>query len=79
MAVVGNCGTTTSELTELEEAIGDTTTTQINVSSGGMAVIGSNNVIKANNIDLIQCVGLQQKPEIPENTVSGEYLHLIEN
>ena len=66
MAVVENSETTA----ELEEAIADTATAQINVSSGGMAVVGSNNVINANNIDCVQYI--QQKPEVPENTVSGE-------
>ena len=65
MAVAKNC-----RATELEEAIGDTVNIQVNVASGGMAVIGSDNVIKADNIDIVQHIGRQQKSE---NTVSGEF------
>ena len=67
MAVAVNSGTK-----ELAEVTANTATNQINVSSGGMAIIGSNNVIHANEI---KCVNyLQQQPKIPNDTDSGECL-----
>eukprot|EP00112_Aurelia_sp_Birch-Aquarium-sp1_P017174 Seg3961.2 transcript_id=Seg3961.2/GoldUCD/mRNA.D3Y31 product="NACHT LRR and PYD domains-containing protein 12" protein_id=Seg3961.2/GoldUCD/D3Y31 len=61
MAVAENCGTTELEEAIGELAIGDAGATPINVSSGGMAVIGSNNVINAANVNIIQ--NIQQKPK----------------
>ena len=68
MAVAKNCGTT-----ELEEVIGDKVINQVKVLSGGMAIMGSNNVIKADKIELVQHIGLQQKSE---SAVSGEFKNM---
>lgn len=69
MAVAENCGTTELEEAIGELAIGDAGATPINVSSGGMAVVGSNNVIQANNVNVIQ----QMQQQEPKNTVLGEF------